>query len=81
MDKLLLLLGIGFLLWCLGDGIVRIIRAANGGGSNKHVKELRAQIEDLEEDLVEARQRIEVLESIVTDGRHELRKKIDELGS
>ena len=81
MDKLFILLGVGFILWCIFNGVTLIIRAAKGSRANPVVKEMREQLDDLEEDLIEARKRIAVLESIVTDERHELRKKIDELGS
>lgn len=81
MGDLLVFVGIGFVLWCLGEGIVRIIRASSGGSTGKEVKDLQVQLADLEDELLDARKRIEVLESIVTDERHQLSKRIDELGS
>jgi hypothetical protein len=86
MDKVLLALGIGFVFWCIGDAIVRIIRAGKGSGAGGGGKGLTAKVKDLESDLAEveqdlddARARIEVLEKIVTDDRHDLRKQIDGL--
>lgn len=79
MDEVLLMLGAGFMLWCLAEGIVRIIKASRTSDPEGSSSDLRGQIEDLEEELLDARKRIEVLESIVTDDRHTLRKQIDEL--
>lgn len=81
MDKLLLLLGVGFILWCIGEGIVRIIRASRGSVSGGKEAKLKGLLADIEEDLIDARKRIEVLESIVTDGRRDLRKQIDDLAN
>lgn len=79
MDKLYILLGVGFILWAIFGGVTRIIRAARGSRTNPAVTEMREQLDDLEDVMLETRKRIEVLESIVTDDRHQLRKKIDEL--
>lgn len=79
MDKLYILLGVAFLLWAIFNGVTRIIRAARGNRANPEIPAMRDQLDDLEDDLAEARKRIEVLESIVTDDGHQLRKKIDEL--
>lgn len=76
-EVIIYMLGAGFILWCIGDGVVRIIRAANDGG--KQHKRTQANLADLEEDLADARKRIEVLEAIVTDGRLDLRRQIDDL--
>lgn len=80
MGDLLILVGVGFVLLCICEGVVRIIKASNGGGG-KEVKALKAQVNDVEDELMDARKRIEVLESIVTDDRHQLSKRIDELGT
>lgn len=83
MDKVLLALGIGFVFWCIGDAIVRIIRAGKGSGAGKgltaKVTDLESDLAEVEQDLDDARARIEVLEKIVTDDRHDLRKQIDGL--
>lgn len=83
MDKVLLALGIGFVLWCIGDAIVRIIRTAKGPSAGKHlsgrIEELESDVADLEQDLEASQKRIEVLEKIVTDGREDLRRQIDDL--
>ncbi len=43
------------------------------------VEQLEADIESLEIDLDDAKNRIEVLEKIVTDEKYDLGKKIDQL--
>ena len=45
------------------------------------VQDLEDQVQDLEADLVDARKRIEVLEKIVTDGKYDLGRQIDDLAS
>ncbi len=54
--------------------IVTVIRASDGKTSD-----LEATVQELEEDLADARQRIEVLEKIVTDEKHTLHQEIDDL--
>lgn len=84
MDKILVALGIGFVFWCIGDAIVRIIRAGKGSTQSKQLEtridDLETDLAAVEQDLEEARNRIVVLEKIVTDDRGNLRKKIDDLG-
>jgi len=65
------------------DGIVKIIRASKSGKVSTEVKD---QLMDMDEDLTvlkteleDARQRIEVLEKIVTDNKYELHRQLDEL--
>lgn len=82
-DKILILLGVGFILYCIGDAVVRIIRASKNPSSSKRlndrIEELESDLADVEQDLEHARKRIEVLEAIVTDGREDLRRRIDDL--
>lgn len=80
-ELIAILLGTGFIVWCIGEGIVRIIKVSKGGSGahGKKMSELEADFADLEEELMDARKRIEVLEAIVTDGRQDLRRQIDEL--
>ena len=80
MDKLMIFLGVGIMLWCMAEGIVRIIKASKSGGGRK-ASELEADIAEIEEELEDARKRIEVLEAIVTDGRQDLKRQIDQLSS
>ena len=56
-----------------------IVKLAKGGG--KKTKVLEADLAKVESDLEEAMERIEVLEKIVTDGKHSLRREIDDLAS
>jgi len=82
MDKIMVALGIAIVFWCIGDAIVRIIKAANankgGGAVGQRVTDLEADLAELEQDLLDARKRIEVLETIATDERADLRRKIDD---
>ncbi len=84
MDKVMLALGIGFVFWCIGDAVVRIIRTSKSpGGSRKLIARIETLENDLtgvEQELEDARQRIQVLERIVTDEREDLRRQIDDLG-
>jgi len=61
------------------NGVERIIKAARSKGGSKVVSDLEADLASLEQDLEEQRQRIEVLEKIVTDGKYDLGKEIDDL--
>ncbi|MBQ75631.1 MAG: hypothetical protein CMQ20_11515 [Gammaproteobacteria bacterium] len=64
------------------DGVVKIIKASKSGNSKEgaqKIEELEADFESLEADLDDAKNRIEVLEKIVTEEKYNLGKKIDEL--
>lgn len=66
------------------NGVVKIVRAAKSSGGQaggQKISDVEADLESLEADLEDARQRIEVLEKIVTDEKYDLGKKIDELAS
>lgn len=66
----------------IGRTIVAIIKASNSGGKFKPwMTDLEEQVHDLESDLQDARQRIEVLEKIVTDQKYDLGREIDDLAS
>jgi hypothetical protein len=83
MDKVLMALAIGAIFWCIGDAIVRIIRASRTGGGKqtlKRIDELEADLAEVEQDLEDAMKRIEVLEQIVTDDKQDLKRQIDDLG-
>ncbi len=83
MDKVLIGLAVAVVLWCIGDAIVRIIKASKsnaGGPLSQKVTDLEADLAAVEQDLDDARERIVVLEKIVNEGNHELRRKIDGLG-
>jgi hypothetical protein len=65
-----------------GRTIVAIIKASNSGGKFRPMLEdIEEQVHDLESDLQDARQRIEVLEKIVTDQKYDLGREIDDLAS
>lgn len=77
---------IGLIVVCavLIDGVVRIIKVSKSGGGkdvNKKFTDLEADLSVVEQDLEDARQRIEVLEKIVTDEKYDLGKKIDDLAN
>lgn len=64
------------------EGVVRIIREAKSGGGRKSqakMSELEQKLVDLQDDLLDARERIVVLEKIVTDGKYDLGRQIDDL--
>ncbi len=65
------------------NGVVKIIKAAKSGGNagNQKLVDLEADLESVEADLDDARQRIVVLEKIVTDEKYDLGKKIDDLAN
>lgn len=66
------------------DGVVKIIRAAKTGGgkaANKMFDDMESDLSILEQGLEDARQRIEVLEKIVTDEKYDLGKRIDDLAN
>jgi len=67
----------------ISDTIVRIVKAAKTGGGKyaDRVQDLEAEVVDLRADVDEYRQRIEVLEKIVTDQKYDLGRKIDDLAS
>ena len=56
-------------------------RSSDSKESNQRLKDLEIDMSALEEDLEDARQRIAVLEKIVTDNRFDLGKQIDDLAS
>jgi outer membrane murein-binding lipoprotein Lpp len=64
-------------------GIVSIVAVskAGGGKNSNRVDDLETQVDKLEGDLEDARNRIEVLEKIVTDKRYGLKQEIDDLAA
>ena len=65
------------------NGIVQIVRVARSGGGKlaDRAADLDEQMHDLRAEIEEARQRIEVLEKIVTDQKFDLGRQIDDLAS
>lgn len=67
----------------IGNFVVKIVKASKSKhGSNETVamiKDLESEIAGMEQDLEDARARIEVLEKIVTDDRYQLNKDINDL--
>ena len=76
-------LGVVCVVAILADSIVKIIRAAktSGGKVADRISDLEDDLHGLEQDLAEARKRIEVLEKIVTDQSYDLGREIDDLAS
>lgn len=56
-----------------------VVAITTGRNSGKRSKALEQDIARLENDLDDAMERIVVLEKIVTDGKHSLRREIDDL--
>lgn len=66
----------------IGKTLVKIITASNSGGKfSTRVDDLEEQVNDLADELTDARQRIEVLEKIVTDQKYDLGRQIDDLAA
>ena len=67
----------------IGDFVVKIVKAANSKQGSKvaveTMKDLEAELAVMEQDLEDARARIEVLEKIVTDDTYQLNKDINDL--
>ncbi len=64
------------------QGVVQIIRAAKSGGGKAllhRLDEMESHLESVEDDLDEARNRIIVLERIITDDKGGLAREIDGL--
>ena len=63
------------------NGVVQIIKEAKSKGGSKASSHMEADLAALEQDVEDQRQRIEVLEKIVTDGKYDLGKQIDDLAN
>lgn len=67
----------------IGDFVVKIVKASKAKRGSKEtaetIKDLESVIAGIEADLEDARARIEVLETIVTDDRYQLNKDINDL--
>ena len=77
-------IAIGAIAVCaiVGDTIVSILKNSGAGKKfDARVADLEAQTDELEADLADARKRIEVLETIVTDQKYDLGRKIDDLAA
>lgn len=82
MNNALVILAACLLIYCLAEGIARIVRVARSGGGSaerQRIEDLEADVESLEQDLEDAKKRIAVLEKIVTDEKYNLNKEIDDL--
>ncbi len=62
-------------------GVVRDYLQTRNTRSDDRLTDLEEQVHDLETDLVDARERVKVLERIVTDGKYDLGKQIDDLAA
>ena len=58
-----------------------LVKMTGNNRGSKRTRELEADLGKLESDLEDALERIVVLEKIVTDGKHNLRREIDDLAS
>lgn len=75
-------LGSIIILGVIGDGIVKIIKASKSGGSKQssgRMDDFERDLGELERELEDARERIIVLEKIVTDDRYQLNKDLNDL--
>lgn len=64
-------------------GVVQIVRVSKSGGGKQgeKIRQLEDEVQDLDQELLDVRKRVEVLESIVTDQKYDLGRKIDDLAS
>lgn len=86
MNSAIWIMAAALLVYCIFEGIVRIIKVTRSTGSGpqalqQRVDELESDVESLEQDLDESRRRIEVLEKIVTDEKYDLRKEFEDLAA
>ncbi len=58
-----------------------LVKLAKGPRKGKKYRDLETDLAKIESELEEALERIVVLEKIVTDGKHSLRREIDDLAS
>jgi len=83
MNGFWLFLTIIVVLSIIGDFVVKIVKASRSKHGSKEaagtLKGLESDIADIEQDLEDARARIEVLEKIVTDDKYQLNKDINDL--
>ena len=63
----------------IANAVVKIIHAAKSGPGKGRMSDFESDMAALEQDLADARERIEVLEKIVTDEKYDLGRQIDEL--
>ena len=63
----------------IGDFVVKIVKASKHKRGSKELNDLESAIAVMEQDLEDARSRIEVLEKIVTDDKYQLNKDINDL--
>ena len=83
MSGFWLFLTIIVVLSIIGDFVVKIVKASKSKHGSKEtvatLKDLELEMADMEQDLEDARARIEVLEKIVTDDKYQLNKDINDL--
>ncbi len=61
--------------------IIKVSKSGGGKGESQKLDDLESDLATLEQDLEDARSRIEVLEKIVTDDKYNLGKQIDDLAN
>lgn len=75
-----LVIGVVIVVAILADMVVKIVKTAKSGAKSQgRVDDLEEQLHDMEADLQDARNRIEVLEKIVTDDKYDLKREINDL--
>ena len=82
MGDFLIILGSVILFAVLMDGVVKIIHAAKAPGGKKQnarFGDIDSTVAELEEEIDDLRERIQVLEKIITDEKHQLDREIRNL--
>jgi len=78
------ILGVCMILFVIIQGIVQIIKVSKSTGSRaakQTIRDLETDRAKVEEDMEELRQRIIVLEKIITDDKYNLHREIDDLAN
>ncbi len=78
------LLGVCMVLFIIIQGVAQIIKVSKSGhgkAAAQTIQSLEADLARVEEEAEEMRQRIIVLEKIVTDGKYDLHREINDLAN
>ncbi len=82
MSGMWTMIGVIVVVAIISDSVVKIIKAAKSGGgkgAQRKFDDFETDMSSLEQELADVRERIIVLEKIVTDEKYDLGKQIDGL--
>ncbi len=73
-------IGVIVVVAIISDMVVKIVKANKSGSKHQsRIDDLEEHVQDVEADLQDARNRIEVLEKIVTDQQYDLKRELNDL--